>query len=367
MEWLNNRTHQGLPVHQFTDNKTMEYLVEFLLFFAKTLIVIIAVVIPIMLISALASRQRQHQKEHLEVNHINRRYETMSNTINAAHLPKKAFKEKIKQQKKERKASDKGKTDPSGEKNRVYVFRFKGDLEASEIDLLREEITAVLTVAEPSDEIVVDVESRGGVVHGYGLAASQLKRIKDKNIKLTVSVDKVAASGGYLMACVADKIIAAPFAIVGSVGVLAQIPNFHRVLDRNDIEFQEFKAGEHKRTVGMFSEPTEKGNAKFMEEIEDIHKLFKDFVKTNRPQLDIDKIATGEHWFGTRALDLNLIDELRTSDDYLLEASEKSEIFEVKYIHKVSLAERINPAVAGLIKSLLFRNQSSSNPLSLLR
>ncbi len=335
----------------------MEYLIEFLLFFAKALIVIIAVVIPILLISALAARQRQHQKEHLEVNHINRRYETMSNTINAAHLSKKEFKGKMKKQKKERKAIDKGKAPAEEDKNRIYVFRFKGDLEASEIDRLREEITAVLTVAEPSDEIVVNVESRGGVVHGYGLAASQLKRIRDKNITLTVAVDKVAASGGYLMACVADKIIAAPFAIVGSVGVLAQFPNFHRMLEKHNIDFQEYTAGEHKRTVGMFAEPTDKGKAKLLEEIEDTHLLFKEFVKDNRPQLDIDKISTGEHWYGTRALELNLVDELRTSDDYLLEASDKSDIYEVKYVYKQPLAERLHPAIAKLLSSLLFRNQ----------
>ena len=334
----------------------MEYLVEFILFFAKTLIVIIAVVIPILLISALAARQRQHQKEHLEVNHLNRRYETMSNTINSAHMPKKAFKEQVKQQKKERKALAKGKQEQSEEKNRIYVFKFKGDIEASDIDHLREEITAVLTVAEPADEIVVNVESRGGVVHGYGLAASQLKRIKDKNIALTVAVDKVAASGGYLMACVADKIIAAPFAIVGSVGVLAQVPNFHRALEKHDIDYQEFAAGEYKRTVGIFSEPTAKGKAKFMEEIEDVHTLFKDFVKENRPKVDVEKISTGEHWYGTRALDLNLVDELRTSDDYLLEASSKSEIYEVKYVQKPSLSERINPAASEFIRNLFFRS-----------
>ncbi len=340
----------------------MEYLVEFLLFFAKTVIVLIAIAIPIILISATAARQRQHQKEHLEVNHMNRRYETMSNTINAAHLPKKQFKEKIKQQKKEHKASAKGKGDQAKDKSRIYVFKFKGDIEASEIELLREEITAVLTVAEPTDEIVVIVESRGGVVHGYGLAASQLKRIKDKNISLTVAVDKVAASGGYLMACVADKIIAAPFAIVGSVGVLAQVPNFHRALEKHDIDYQEFSAGEYKRTVTMFGEPTAKGKAKFMAEIEDVHKLFKEFVKDNRPQIDVERISTGEHWYGARALDLKLVDELRTSDDYLLEASEHAEIYEVKYVHKQSLSERLNPtAITRIIRNLLLGNNRLSN------
>ncbi len=341
----------------------MEYLVEFLLFFAKTLIVILAIVIPIMLISALAVRQRQHQKEHLEVNHINRRYENMSNTINAAQLPKKEFKDQLKKQKKEHKSSDKGKVDAGKEKNHIYVCKFKGDLEASEIDRLREEITAILTVAQPTDEIVINVESRGGVVHGYGFAASQLQRIKDKNIALTVAVDKVAASGGYLMACVADKIIAAPFAIVGSVGVLAQFPNFHRMLEKHDIDFQEYTAGEYKRTVGMFSEPTAKGKAKLLEEIQETHSLFKNFVSQNRPQLNVDKISTGEHWYGSQALDLNLVDELRTSDDYLLEASQKSNIYEVKYVLKQSLSERLSPAAAQLVKGLLFRNHKLFNAL----
>jgi len=339
----------------------MEYLIEFILFFAKTLTVIIALVIPIVLISAIAARQRQHHKEHIDVNHVNRRYEAMSNTIDSAHLPKKALKEKVKKQKKQRKSLDKQSASQADEKKRIYVLDFEGDLEASQIDKLREEITAVLTLETAPDEIVVCVESKGGIVHGYGLAASQLSRIKDRNIKLTVAVDKVAASGGYLMACVADKIIAAPFAIVGSVGVLAQIPNFHRALEKHNIDYQEFTAGEYKRTVGMFSEPTEKGKAKLLEEIQDVHSLFKDFVKQNRSQLDIDAIATGEHWYGTRALELNLVDELRTSDDYLLEASKEADIFEVKYVKKEPLSERFQPAFAKMVETV-FRSSRVRMP-----
>ena len=330
----------------------MEHLIEYLLFFAKTITVIVAFLIPIMLVSAMAARQRQHQKEHLEVNHVNRRYEAMSNTIDSAHLSKKALKERAKKQKKERKIENKKKDSDAEQKKRVYVLEFEGDIEASEIDKLREEITSVLTIEDAPDEIVVKVESKGGVVHGYGLAASQLKRIKDRNIALTVAVDKVAASGGYLMACVADKIIAAPFAIVGSVGVLAQIPNFHRALEKHNIDYQEFTAGEYKRTVGMFSEPTEKGKAKLLEEIQDVHNLFKEFVKGNRPEVELDVIATGEHWYGTRALELNLVDELRTSDDYLLAASEDADIFEVKYVKKESLSERFQPAFAKMVDSV---------------
>ena len=330
----------------------MEQLTEYLLFLAKTVTILIAFIIPIMVISALAMRQRQQQKEHLEVNKLNRRYEAMSNTIDSVQLPKKAFKDRMKKQKKERKSSDKKGTEEEKRK-RIFVFEFEGDIEASAIDQLREEITSVLTIGEAPDEVVVKLESRGGVVHGYGLAASQLKRIKDQNIALTVAVDKVAASGGYLMACVADKIIAAPFAIVGSVGVLAQIPNFHRALEKHNIDYQEYTAGEYKRTVGMFSEPTEKGKAKFLEEIEDVHRLFKDFIRMNRPSVEVDEISTGEHWYGTRALELNLVDELRTSDDYLLEASKTSDIYEVKFVRKETMADKFKPAFAGLLGSVL--------------
>ena len=331
----------------------MEHLAEYALFLAKTVTIIIAFIIPVMVISAIAMRQRQHQKEHLEVNNVNRRYEAMSNAIDSVQLPKKVFKDRMKKQKKERKATDKKEPDKSEERKRIFVFNFEGDIEASEIDRLREEITSVLTIGEAPDEVVVKIESRGGVVHGYGLAASQLKRIKDQEIKLTVSVDKVAASGGYLMACVADKIIAAPFAVVGSVGVLAQIPNFHRALEKHNIDYQEFTAGEYKRTVGMFSEPTEKGKAKFMEELEDVHNLFKEFVQLNRPEVNVDEISTGEHWYGTRALDLKLVDELRTSDDYLLEASKTSDIYEVNFVRKESISDRFKPAFAGLLGSVV--------------
>ncbi len=331
----------------------MEYLAEYGLFFAKTITIVIAFLIPVMVIAAIAARQRQHQKEHLEVNNINRRYEAMSNAIDSVQLPKKVYKERMKKQKKDRKSSDKKDTEESENRKRIFVFNFEGDIEASEIDRLREEITSVLTIAEAPDEVVVKLESRGGVVHGYGLAASQLKRIKDQEIQLTVSVDKVAASGGYLMACVADKIIAAPFAVVGSVGVLAQIPNFHRALEKHNVDWQEYTAGEYKRTVGMFSEPTEKGKAKFMEELEDVHSLFKEFVHLNRPEVDVDQISTGEHWYGTRALDLKLVDELRTSDDYLLEASKTSDIYEVTFVRKEPLSDRFKPAFAGLLGSIL--------------
>ena len=188
---------------------------------------------------------------------------------------------------------------------------------------------------------MVCLESPGGVVHGYGLAASQLMRLKQRNIRLTVAVDKVAASGGYMMACVADKIVSAPFAIIGSIGVVAQIPNVHRLLKKHDVDVDVMTAGEYKRTMTIFGENTEKGKQKFQQELEETHQLFKQFVAQNRPHLDLDKVATGEHWFGQQALNLNLVDEIMTSDDLLLQAMKEKSVIGVKYAVKKSLLQKV--------------------------
>ena len=205
---------------------------------------------------------------------------------------------------------------------------------------MQDEVTALLSVASTDDEIVVAVTSPGGVVHGYGLAASQLQRIRDRNIPLTVAVDKIAASGGYMMACVANRIIAAPFAIVGSIGVVAQMPNFHRFLKKHDVDFEEITAGQYKRTLTMFGENTDADRQKFREELEDAHELFKDFVVAHRPQVDLATIATGEYWYGKRALANHLVDELCTVDDYLFRQSEDADIFAIRYERKKSMVEK---------------------------
>ena len=259
--------------------------------------------------------------------------------LNSQVLPKKEFKKFMKMKKLEHKQKEKSHDDSKHKK--IFVLNFKGDIKASDVSSLREEITALLTVADKQDEVVALIESAGGTVHGYGLAASQLHRIRDKGIFLTVAVDKVAASGGYMMACVANKIIAAPFAIVGSIGVLAQIPNFYRLLKKFDIDFEQLSAGEYKRSLTLFGENTDKDREKLQEELDDTHNLFKDFVKENREQVEIDKIATGEHWYGKRALEYKLVDELRTSDDYLSTAAANADIFEIKYARRKQLAEKI--------------------------
>ena len=238
----------------------------------------------------------------------------------------------------------------------VYVLDFKGDISASETTALREEISAIINVAKADDEVLLRLESPGGVVHGYGLAASQLARLKQKGIKSTVAVDKVAASGGYMMACVADRIVSAPFAIIGSIGVVAQIPNIHRLLKKHDVDVDVITAGEFKRTVTVLGENTEKGKQKFQAELEETHQLFKQFVTQNRPHLDVDKVATGEHWFGQQALELKLVDELATSDDIILEKMKDKSVIYMKYKVKKPLLQKIGKQAEESIEGIIHRH-----------
>ncbi|MEJ2179882.1 MAG: protease SohB [Gammaproteobacteria bacterium] len=318
----------------------IEFFLDYGLFLAKTVTIVVAIAAVILLSVGLASRKQADGKDSLEIKKLNKKYEDMAMALNVNMLDKDEFK-KLQKQEKEKLKEEKKEKKADARKKRIYVLNFHGDIRASAVASLREEITAVLTVATADDEVFVRLESSGGVVHGYGLAASQLMRIRDKNIPLTVAVDKVAASGGYMMACVGNRIIAAPFAIIGSIGVIAQIPNFHKVLKKHDVEFDQFTAGEFKRTVTMFGENTKEAKSKFREEIEDIHVLFKDFITRHRPGLDIVKVSTGESWPGTRALEHLLVDELKTSDDYLLENSNQADLYEISYVSKKSLVERI--------------------------
>ena len=230
----------------------------------------------------------------------------------------------------------------SSASKRIFVLNFDGDIRASAVSSLCQEVSAILTMAGPGDEVVVRVESGGGVVHGYGLAASQLRRLRDRGIPLTVAVDKIAASGGYMMACVADQIIAAPFAFIGSIGVLLQAPNLRGLLKKHDVEFEQIYAGEHKRTLTLFGENTDKAREKVRQQIEETHNLFKAHVKAQRPGVDIEQVATGEYWLGSRALEMGLVDRLQTSDDYLMDARFDAQILELHYAEKLKLIDRFS-------------------------
>ena len=315
-----------------------EFFFNYGLFLAKSATIVAAIVTVILFLFIMAGRKQAGKSESFEVKKLNKKYDDMAMTMNASMLQKDGLKKYLKEEKEKLKGINKKE---EGQRKRIYVLNFQGDIRASAVSSLREEITAILMVATEYDEVFMRLESGGGVVHGYGLAASQLMRLRERNIPLTVSVDKVAASGGYMMACVGNSIIAAPFSIIGSIGVIAQIPNFHKVLKKHDVDFDQFTAGEFKRTVTMFGENTGEAKAKFREEIEDIHALFKDFIVQHRPDVDIVKVATGESWPGTRALERNLVDELKTSDDYLLENSKHADIYEISYVTKKSLIEKI--------------------------
>ena len=328
----------------------LEFISDYGLFLTKALTVLIVVWIVISLLFSLSRKTREG--DHFEVTHLNKKYKSMADTLFSSLLPKKEFKKIRKQSNKQ---ARKERKKPSSEiRKRIFVLNFLGNIKATAVRHLRKEITAILAVATSKDEVVVCLENTGGMVHEHGFAASQLLRIKQKNIPLTVAIDKVAASGGYMMACVADKIIAAPFAVVGSIGVLAQIPNFNRMLDKHGVDFELMKAGELKRTLTMFGKNTNEDREHFNEQLEDTHALFKEFVKDQRPGLDIDAVSTGEHWLASRALDLRLVDTLITSDDYLLQASDSAEIYEVTYMMPKTLSERIAATVHASTEKIFF-------------
>lgn len=317
----------------------MEYCLEFLyeygLFFAKTITFVIAVAAIVAIIIA-SSVKPKSKKGEIIIDDLSEQFTDLRDNFISSTLSKKELKAYQKEQKA---AAKKAEAEPLP---RLYVVDFNGSMDASEVDSLREEISAILTFADKEkDSVLVRLESGGGVVHGYGLAASQLQRLTKAQISLTVAIDKVAASGGYMMACVANKIVAAPFAIVGSIGVIAQIPNFNKILKKNDVEFEQITAGEYKRTLTLFGENTDKGREKFKEEIEQTHGLFKSFVTEQRPSLDINSVATGEHWFATQALEKGLVDEINTSDDLLMSQYKDKQIFKISYKVKKNLSDKL--------------------------
>ena len=292
------------------------------------------------------SKSKNPSKGSLIVKNLSKKYEDMGTAIRISQLNPKELKKYNKEIQKKKKADDKK---PSKEDS-VYVLNFNGDIQASEVAKLKHEINAILLSDTKCKEVVIKVESGGGSAYAYGLCAAELKRLVDNKIKLTVCIDKVAASGGYLMSCVASKIIAAPWAIVGSIGVIAQLPNFHRLLKKNSIDFEMHTAGEFKRTLTTLGENTEEGRKKFKSELEDLHVIFKDFVKEQRPQVDTKIVATGEVWQGKKAIEVGLIDALSTSDDYLVRLSKKLKLFEIEYVEKKNLTERFAISTQLLIE-----------------
>ncbi|CDG88928.1 protease SohB [Xenorhabdus bovienii] len=338
----------------------MEYLSLYGLFLAKVVTVVLAVVVLAVFCIGLGVRKTMHKGE-LRLTNLGESYREKQRQMQQARMSdaeqkiwqkalKKQQKNDAKQKKAEAKASQKGL-----QKSNLYVLDFKGSMDAHEVDSLREEISAILAVADSKDEVLLRLESPGGMVHGYGLAASQLARLRQKGIRLTIAVDKVAASGGYMMACVADRIIAAPFAIIGSIGVVAQLPNIHRLLKKNDIDVELHTAGEYKRTLTVLGENTEQGRQKFQEDLNETHKLFKSFIYQHRPSLDVEKVATGEYWYGMQAKENGLIDDVGVSDDFLIGQIEHCEVIGVSYSRRKRVIERFMGSAMENVDKLFMR------------
>ncbi|MCY3626863.1 MAG: protease SohB [Gammaproteobacteria bacterium] len=352
----------------------MTFVFEYFMFLLCVATIVIAIIIVVGFIGSMVARRTTHRDSEgqLEVKHLNDFYDHLKGAVSGASLMPKDAKKVVKEKKKEREKRSKqqiveakvasksseeqepkaptvleddsksmeGDLDSPAEevkeeqqerKKNVFVIGFKGDLQATRVNNLRYEVSAILTHARKNDEVVVRVKSPGGVVHSYGHVASQLLRVKKAGIKLTVAIDEVAASGGYMVAVVADQIIAAPFALVGSIGVVAEIPNFNRLLKKYDVDYEVLTAGKYKRTLSIFGENTDTAREKFLQEIEDIHLQFQEFVKEHREIVDLDIVATGESWYGERAKAINLIDDIQTSDEYIMQACEEADVFELKW------------------------------------
>lgn len=319
------------------------------LFLAELATLVVLAIAVVVLIIAL---RRGGRGEGLVVQHLNRNFEEAADELKLVMDGKGRHKKEAKARAKERRRADKARAKQDHAKPRTFVLDFKGDMRASAVASLREEVSAVLQVAKPGDDVLLKLENPGGTVHEHGLAASQLLRLKQRGFPLTVAVDKVAASGGYLMACVADRLIAAPFAIIGSIGVLAQLPNFHRLLEEKGVDFEQVTAGRYKRTLTVFGKNTDEGREKLRQEVEDVHELFKAQIHEYRPQVDLERVATGEYWHGIRALELKLVDELRTSDDVLLEAVKQRDLYQLAYKRRRALSERVLGGVESVLERL---------------
>ena len=327
-----------------------DLLLDYGLFLLKAITVLVVILI---IIGAAAAKKKSTSGE-LKISSLNKKFQHLKEAIQEATLDKKIVKQEAKAKKKAKKEEKKKQKEGDVKsKPRLFVVDFEGDIKASSVPSLREEITAILAASKPDDEVLVRLNNSGGIVHEHGLAASQLVRLKQADLSLTIAVDKVAASGGYMMACVADKILSAPFAIVGSIGVVAQLPNFHRLLDKAGVDFEQHTAGEYKRNVTMFGKNTKKERDQLKEQLEDIHDLFRGFVTDYRPSLDMKEVGTGQYWYGSRAKELGLVDEIMTSDDFLAAMTDKQDIFQVKYEFEKTFMEKFSRGGAQLFEKAI--------------
>ena len=331
----------------------MEILTDYLIFLLKVFTIALAITVPLLMVIG-SSKGKSQAKGKLSITNLSDKFEEMGNAVKGSVMNPKELKKFNKENLKDKKKKDKGKEN-NKDTDSVFVLNFKGDIQASEVEKLKQEVNAILLSDTECKEVVIRVESGGGSAYAYGLCAAELKRLVDNEINLTVCIDKVEASGGYLMSCVGTKIIAAPWAIVGSIGVIAQLPNFHRLLKKNSIDFEMHTAGAFKRTLTTLGENTDEGREKFKSDLEDLHLIFKNFVKEQRPQVDTEIVATGETWQGEDAVKVGLVDSLETSDNYLVSLSKGAKLFEIEFVEKKNLTERFAISMQIVIEKSLIK------------
>ena len=329
----------------------MELLADYGLFLLQTVTIVLAV-IAVFAVSSKVSGSGDGPKGAIKITDLSKTFADQSKYVktvvdDALAQKKLSLIDGIK--KRLTKPSKKTTETPSKKDKVAIVIEFKGDMKASQVSNLREEVSAILAMERKPDQIVIKLTSAGGLVHAYGLASSQLSRLREAQIPVNACVDTVAASGGYMMAVCAERIIAAPFAVLGSIGVVAQIPNIHRFLKNRDVDVELHTAGANKRTLTMLGENTPEGRRKFKEDLEQTHLLFKTWIAKRRPNLDLDVVADGSIFYGIDALTKGLCDEIATSDDVLLELSADHHLFALKWIEKKSLAARLGRDASGAI------------------
>ncbi|PCF97673.1 protease SohB [Vreelandella nigrificans] len=333
-----------------------EWLVDMGTFLIQTAVVVALVGMTLLLV--MRSKESNDDSLKLRIESLNDQRRARGRRLRVHTTEQGARKKLIKTFRQEEKAKHKAAKEGKSEHQhaaKVWVLDFHGDLKASQTEQFAQEVSAIIEVASTEDEVIVRLESAGGLVHAYGLAAAQLDRLRVAGLTTTVCIDKVAASGGYMMACTANHIKAAPFAVIGSIGVVAQVPNIHRLLKRHDIDVELLTAGKYKRTLTVLGENTQEGREKFIDDLENTHQLFKNYVSQHRPSMDIDKLATGEIWYGSEALEQQLVDSVGTSEAYLVERMAEADVYHVKLEPPKSISRKVGLAISAGVEQAIVK------------
>lgn len=255
----------------------------------------------------------------------------------------------------------------------AVLLSFNGDINATEVIEFGRAVSMIVQMKDLVSEVYIIINSGGGVVNGYGLLASEIERLHYSEIETYALIDQVAASGGYMAACVANHVVAAPFAYIGSIGVVSEMPNFNQILSDNGINIEQHTAGKSKRTVTPLGKITDEDRNEFKKKLERIHRSFINHVSHYRNINDADEnknsiIFSGDYWIAeeTVELELGLVDEISTSQEFLLDKMKEYNIIEITFQEnktkksKLSLLNSLTTLFSSaneIIKNIKLSNQ----------